>query len=424
MKEDATTPNVTFKYSVSVPNADVPGSTSTIGVFKGVTATEDSVDYPKVADVSYSSTDTADETAPVTLPTGYKSVTKDITMDFSNIKFPEPGVYRYYITEQDNDIPGMKYDVTAEDEEHLTIENSRIRTLDIYVEDIKADSEAGNSGSVAEGLKITGYVLYKNQVTGCPLIGSNATSGTAIESPVTINANGIFVASGTATGATMVANQTKTNNIINFYATNNLTFGKEVTGNQGSRDKYFKFTVTAGEASVKGADEFIVDMTKATKEPSKTAATVYTANDMADANNVTKVNGAELLEGKDFYLQDGDYITIQGLPQGFVYTVAEVNEDYTKTEKIAETVSSLDWNADHEGVDALNDALTGTINNADIHTGFTNSKEGVIPTGVLLTMAPVIVVGVVVIAGLAFFAVRSAKRKATEAAEADADSEE
>lgn len=428
LKDDATTPNVTFKYSVSVPASDIPATQTTLGVFKGVTATEASEVYPKVADVVYDETVAADTTPAITgLPTGYKTVTKGINIDFDKIAFPEPGVYRYYITEAKTPaIAGMKYDVTAA---ALTTEGNGVRTLDIYVEDSNAASSTAPSGTTTTGLKITGYVLYKGEVTAGPLPGSNATSGTAITSDVTINQNGIYVETGTDTGATKVSGAEKTNNIINFYGTNNLTFGKEVTGNQGSRDKYFKYTITAendsttGQPTVNASDKFTVDMSNATKEPTKTAATTYEASAMKTANNVTDVTGAQLIAGKVFYLQDGDYITILGLPQGFKYKVEEDKEDYTQTEKIAEDVSTLDWDAAHTGNDALNDNVSGAINNADIHTGFTNSKEGVIPTGVLLTMTPVIVVAVIVVAGIAFFAVRNAKRKALELADADSEEE-
>ena len=74
--------------------------------------------------------------------------------------------------------------------------------------------------------------------------------------------------------------------------------------------------------------------------------------------------------------------------------------------------------------DALNDAVSGTIAvGTDILTGFTNDKQGVIPTGVLVTLTPVIVIAVIVVAGIAFFVVRSAKRKAVELSDAEAEEE-
>ena len=114
-----------------------------------------------------------------------------------------------------------------------------------------------------------------------------------------------------------------------------------------------------------------------------------------------------------FYLQDGNYVTIVGLPEGCRYEVSEDAEDYTSNERITAANSSLDWNSRVAGVDALGDDLTGTMD-TDKHTGFTNEKKGLIPTGVLLVATPVIIVALIAIAGVVFFSVRSAKSKAQE----------
>ena len=58
--------------------------------------------------------------------------------------------------------------------------------------------------------------------------------------------------------------------------------------------------------------------------------------------------------------------------------------------------------------------MTGSNVTTDIHTGFTNEKKGLIPTGVLLVATPVIIVALIAIAGVVFFAVRSAKSRAQE----------
>ena len=45
-----------------------------------------------------------------------------------------------------------------------------------------------------------------------------------------------------------------------------------------------------------------------------------------------------------------------------------------------------------------------------IYTGFTNDRSGVIPTGVILSVAPWAIAGVVILAGVVFFAIRSRKK--------------
>ena len=139
-----------------------------------------------------------------------------------------------------------------------------------------------------------------------------------------------------------------------------------------------------------------------------------TAAEMAAKNTIAgdKLTGAQLKAGYDFYLQDGNYVTIVGLPEGCHYTVSETDEDYTSNQKISATNSSLDWDG-AAGVDALNDELDDDLDD-DKHTGFTNEKKGLSPTGVLLVATPVIIVALIAIAGVVFFSVRSAKSKAQE----------
>ena len=110
------------------------------------------------------------------------------------------------------------------------------------------------------------------------------------------------------------------------------------------------------------------------------------------------------------------------------YELTEAAEDYNSEAGIAAANSSINWDNNDEtgtnGYDALADATSDTTGiTADVHTGFTNSKNGIIPTGVLLKATPVIVIGLVILAGAAFFVVKNVRRKVVEAGEAE-DSEE
>lgn len=144
-----------------------------------------------------------------------KYAKKTLTLDFSTVQFTEPGVYRYLITET-----GTNQGITNDTGVTTTGQNT-YRTLDVYVEDYAgylAAKEAATAGSTTgytavngKELLITGYVLYDGKHDAAP-----AETG---------------------------GNVDKSTSYTNAYATYDLTFSKTVTGNQGSKDKYFAFTV-------------------------------------------------------------------------------------------------------------------------------------------------------------------------------------
>lgn len=131
------------------------------------------------------------------------------------------------------------------------------------------------------------------------------------------------------------------------------------------------------------------------------------------SNPVTVTVGEGGTVSTDFYLKDGQYITICGLGKGVNYTVSEAAENYTSTEKIAASVSSVDFDGDGTN-DALTDALSGTIDGSDVHTGFTNDRQGTIPTGVILAVAGPAVAGIISIGGIAYLVMKNKKRRDEE----------
>ena len=390
-------PNATFSFTIepgTARSADTSDNT-VMEVLPGVVKRDNNnkITSPSIADVTFGPTDEIatdagtnidvartqkDRTGTagtdtVQLDAGEKYATKPVTVDFSKVSFGEPGIYRYIITETANAnhaAAGIIHDTDTD------------RVLDVYVTD-------NGTGT----LVVSAYVLHTK------------------DDDVVINNT---MGSGDVTTAVTDLDD-KTDGFTNEYTSNSLTFGKEVTGNQGSKDKYFKFTVTAekndatDKDTVNSNDVFTVE-TNADAAPTANGATTYTANEMQTANTLTdsKITGAQLIAGKVFYLQDGQYVTIKGLPKGFKYNVTEVEEDYKKTEKIQKGDSSLNWDGT-EGNDALTDATSGTIETADIHTGFTNTRDGIIPTGILLSATPWIILGIVAVAGIIFFAIRSKK---------------
>lgn len=403
LEEDMQVPSLTFAYTIGNTGVTASAGDDThLPLYPGKTVTTTGATpetYPKIEDISFSDADTAENS---TLLTGYSTYKKTITIAFGDgtdvVKFDEPGVYRYYIQETvDTSASGLYYDVEL-DATALRTNGDLYRTLDVYVEDATTDSD--------KTLKVTGYIMYDGQVTDAPDASASTVAGsTAITRTEAIEVNG--------TTTPGVTGATKTDNYVNFYDAYSLTFGKEVTGNQGSKDKYFKMTLKlTSPVDV----TFTVDISNADGTVPSNSATDATYVGQSNVTTIAATAGTEV--STDFYLQDGQYITVKGLPVGTAYVLSEVTEGYKQTEGIVQSLSSISWDASNDTPSVVNDALangvSGTITNADIHTGFTNAKDGILPTGILVKATPVILIGVLAIAGVVFFAVRNAKNRDLE----------
>ena len=158
----------------------------------------------------------------------------------------------------------------------------------------------------------------------------------------------------------------KSKGYVNTYLTYSLTFENDVTGNQASNNQYFKYTVNL-TGTVDG--DYKVNLTG------------------AETNNVDgdKTNPATITA--DFYMKNGQTIIIEELPKGTSYTVTQ------------ETV---------EGYNNTEPTKTGTISN-DVVLTFTNTKEGTVPTGVMLVVAPF--AAIMAIGGVGAYAIMRKKNK-------------
>lgn len=336
MDAQAEVPNASFTYAVTAGEAkayDVEGKK--FEILAGVDAdkvTMAGVDSTTANTITYTQGDATsqDENA---LVKDYDNTTekyakKTATLDFSACKFTEPGIYRYIVTESGTN-QGVTNDADA------------TRVVDVYV----------NDASDGEGykLKIAGYVLHSN----------------ADDAP--------DVSLGESNGSTGAYVGTKSQGFTNSYDTSDLSIKKEVSGNQASRDKYFEFTVNITDA-VPGT-VYDVDLSNADATTQSNAATI-TANE-GKTNPTTLTVGADGTITQKFYLAHGQRITIQGVAKGSKYEVTENAEDYKSTP--ADAIS-----------DEANkgDAPSGTVASEDIHTGYLNTRNGVIPTGVIMTVAP------------------------------------
>lgn len=329
MDAQAEVPNASFTYAVTAGTAKVYNvADKKFEILAGVNAdkvTMAGVGSKTANTIAYSQGDATsnDENA---LVKGYDKTTekyakKTATLDFSACNFTEPGIYRYIVTES-----GTNQAVTNDED--------ATRVVDVYVND--------DSGADGKKLTIAGYVLHSNESD---------------------------IKAGDDLGSTNANPDGKSQGFTNKYDTSDLTFKKEVSGNQASHDKYFKFTVTIKDA-VPGT-VYNVNRLNA-EETSKSNAATITEN--AGKTNPDKLTvGTDGTVTKEFYLQHGQEITIQGIAKDSHYSVTEKAEDYKSTAA---------------GVADYKDPVEGTIESADLKTSYLNTRKGVIPTGVIMTVAP------------------------------------
>ena len=179
--------------------------------------------------------------------------------------------------------------------------------------------------------------------------------------------------------------------------TKDLVIRNEVTGNQASRNKYFRFTVRL--SNVNDTDVYTVSL--ADDQDADTidgnADAVSGANSAtADANqnktNLTEVTGTQLKQGVNYYLRHGQSIVIRGIAPSAGYEVTEDAEDYDPA------AGGVDGFTDPDRSDAgiADRKDIGTIAGADkaVRISYLNVREGVIPVfpssagiGILLSIA-------------------------------------
>lgn len=260
------------------------------------------------------------------------SITIDEIIDPS--LYTAPGIYRYTVTETAVSTP---YSLIGE----------AVKYIDVYVE---------YPDAAPDTLTVTGAILHDEIVSYDPTTGE-------------------------------ASNTTKTASYINKYETNNLTFTKSVTGNQGDKTKFFTFTVKATAGSVfQDSDKFDITFTNG-------------AAFHAD-NNYTNpyVTGNELNTGFKVILKDTSSVQIVGLPENLSVTVSEDNEEYVVSFRDATQYVTTN----------VSDASATAAMNGDAAVTFVNDKGGTVPTGILLTVAP-FAVGLLVFGAIVIYL--TAKRR-------------
>lgn len=383
--KDSKVPNKTFNFSIA-PGTAVAATNTTMAILAGVGT-------PTITNAEFAS---ADDTNPIVItdPTdpatandranaliaaasvtdnglaGMDYATDTVTVDFSGCSFPEPGVYRYVITEDEQTSP---YSVVGD----------RVKYMDVYVVDAQAQALSDGKDPADADFPQAGTLLVKSYILHN---GTDAPNITATNGTDALSAND---------------EDAKTDGFVNKYETVDLGFSKRISGNQAAKNKYFKFTVklteNANTVTPDAADVYTVVVAPAAEEaPTANAATTYTT-----MTNPTTVTFAQLKTGVDFYLNDGQYITIKDLPKGITYSVTEEEEDYNqKDQKNDVTIDS----------NVCDDATSGTLD-VDTYVGYENEREGIIPTGVILTVAP-FMIGLLVFGAVMMFVLSRRRRAA------------
>ena len=349
--DNARIPAIEFEYSIA-PGQGIAAAEGRMEVMAGVGS-------PTVGKAVYEEADVTSR-APangVTLNGSQKYSVKTVNVDFSGVSFSEPGIYRYIITMTSADQQAVDYDV-----QKGVQATAKKRVLDVYVID--------DDGT----LKVDSYALHEleNEVPAGSEGGSSSVS------------------------AEHEKLADKSEGFVNIYATQDLGFGKEVTGNQGSKDKYFTFTLKITNAAPNTT--YFADLSLAEGESGGGIAFRGSRGAGDPGEFATDGNGTATV---NYHLCDGQYVLVKGLPRGCSYVLTEDKEDYVSAEGIS---ADLSWNGD-----PFTDPVSGTIASSDIMTGFTNTRNGIVPTGVMMAAAPA--AGVFVLGGAGFAAVLALKRK-------------
>ena len=344
MRDTAKVPNVTFHYGVTAgaPQAASAGNLAVLAGNDHVT----SEGLPTIADITF----TAGEAK-----TTEKSIKKTGTVDFSGVSFKEPGVYRYVVTET-----GEAQGVTHEDNSDPHKAEDRVKALDVYV----TDDGTGK-------LVVSGYVMHDNEKDKAAQLDETKKL------------------------------DDKDTNFEHLLTTSDVVLSKKVTGNQGSRDEYFKFTV-----NIKGADagtQFIVDLSNADATTKANGVNTET-----HVNKSLLTAGADGTLKEDFWIQNGQSIKIQGLGGSTGYTVTEADNAY-KT-NIAVTGDATN-EADNDIAAVATKAVTDKAVTKDTTVAYTNDKSGAVPTGIIMPIAGATTIMLIGGAGVGYFILKNKKRE-------------
>lgn len=170
----------------------------------------------------------------------------------------------------------------------------------------------------------------------------------------------------------------KSSGYTNSLTQYNFDFSKTISGNQGDKNKRFNFTLT-----ITGANPGTYPIIANDVEGNPTSITV----------------GANGTATGEYSLTDGSTVKVIGLNAGAVCTVTEDPDDYTATHSL-------------DGGEVVSGESSGavTLENSDHSVAFTNTRNGIIPTGIIMTIAP-FAIGICVFGAIIIFIICRRKRR-------------
>ena len=199
------------------------------------------------------------------------------------------------------------------------------------------------------------------------------------------------------TGTTTITNR----HSIEILDRHSLIIASTASGNQASRDKYFKVDIEITNGGI--STDLAVDYDEADETipayPNE-ATTVITSAVTQPASIETSVLGRA---SATFYLKSGQYIEINNMIEGTRYTVTITGEDY----EISSVITGRDTDQTKPSDNVVSDTSTGIRATTEIV--FINTRHGVIPSGVDVGKVEGIAISVIAIIGLITMAIKKRK---------------
>lgn len=322
--------NTTLKHTLALRNGldtlpyDITYKFENVGGIQFVNTgfvTTEGVAYgsPTIAEIKYEA---------LTTPDAAKTYSRTLSIDWSDVVIKEPGVYRWQF---------HKKPISADPKQ----DNLSNEVPDFYL----YATVTIENGKLTAAVRMSSITMEDDVVTDTKM--------------------------GTGDGSADI-NDSYPQDVLN------LTLGKEVSGNQASRNQYFKFTVQLKAPTGAAEITYDIDYSAASEEVPATAYNAATTN----PKSIT-VKADAWSDPLTLWLKAGEKVTIPGLLYNTGYQIVEtVPADYQNV--------SIGVVGDSEVYE--NEAPTIVDNSLKQSTTvtYTNTKDAPVPTGIdLQTSAPI-----------------------------------